>query len=182
MLLFTSPTLVLKSRSKRTSRRRFIPTSDMHSLPFSDAGEANRHHVKLTNANNQGIQLRHDCIPRFLNADAVVAASIVAALIEKLFQKWRDNFFLQSVPVYFPWTCAGENGNASHAAAQRQVHGQAIARNQTAVTLHIGQMLKQGGPALKYVHLPALPTPVRSSTHHNRPIVSSARLDRRSMR
>src|SRR5439155_16902644 len=35
--------------------------------------------------------------------------------------------------VYFPWSRAGKNSNASHTAAQRQVHGQAIARNQTAV-------------------------------------------------
>ena len=35
---------------------------------------------------------------------------------------------------YFPWTRVGKNRNASHAAAQRQVHGQAIARNQTIVS------------------------------------------------
>ena len=81
----------------------------------------------------------------FLNADRSGRASMVAALIKKLFQKGRDNFFLQSVPVYFPWTGAGENGNASQAAAQRQVHRQAIARNQTTVALHISQMLKQSG-------------------------------------
>jgi hypothetical protein len=55
--------------------------------------------------------------------------------------------------VYFPSNSAGKNRNASHIADQRQVHGQAIGRNQTAVTLHVGQMLEHGGPALQYVNL-----------------------------
>ena len=100
--------------------------------------------MHLTNADGQRIQLRHDRIYHFRKTDCSGRASMVAALVEKPFQKRGDNLFLQSVPIDFPWTGTGKNGNASQAAAQRQVHGQAIARNQTAVTLHIGQM----GPAV----------------------------------
>src|SRR5438034_10474682 len=96
-----------------------------------------------TCADSQSVQLRHDRIHYFLNTDCGGRTSIVAALIEKLLQKWRDKFFLQSVPMYFPRTGAGENGNTSQAAAHRQVHRQAIARDQTAVALQIGKMLKQ---------------------------------------
>src|SRR5436305_4518919 len=64
-----------------------------------------------TCADSQSVQLRHDRIHYFLNTDCGGRASIVAALIEKLLQKWRDNFFLQSVLIYFPWTSAGKNGN-----------------------------------------------------------------------
>ena len=46
--------------------------------------------------------------------------------------------------LYFPWTRAGKNRKASHTAGHGQVHGQAIARNQTFVTLHIGYMLDGG--------------------------------------
>ena len=37
--------------------------------------------------------------------------------------------------------------------SQSKMHWQAVAGNQKAVTLYIGQVRKQGVPALEYVHL-----------------------------
>ena len=48
----------------------------------------------LTRVNNQRFQLRYDGIHHSLNADRGRRISIVAALIEKLFQKGRNNSFL----------------------------------------------------------------------------------------
>ena len=65
--------------------------------------------MQLTRANSKCIQLSDDRFHHFFNTDCSGRAPIVAALIEKSFQKGRDDLFLQSVSVYFPGTGAGEN-------------------------------------------------------------------------
>ena len=93
-------------------------------------------------------ELVHHGTEYFIYRDRRSSARVKAARIEKLFQKGRDNLFLQPVSVYLPGTGAGENGNTSHAAAQCQMHGQAVTGDETAVALHICQMIEQHRSAL----------------------------------
>src|SRR5947207_12845638 len=101
---------------------------------------------------NRGPKLSHKGIEYFIDAYCRCGALIVSPLVEELFQKRRNKFFLNPVVVNLPGARASTESHAPRIRPQRRMHRQPITANQAAVVSDIGDLLETRSPFRQHIH------------------------------